>query len=94
MGEESFQNVREVALESRDGEGGEVRSPCAGGAEAAAARAAGRRGESAVFVFFTAVLGLYRFDYVLNRMHAAAVGDAMRAWRVPLHGVGGSAEWK
>lgn len=30
-----------------------------------------------VFVFFTAVLGLYRFDYVLNRMHAAAVGDAL-----------------
>ena len=27
-----------------------------------------------LFVFFTAVLGLYRFDYVLNRMHAAAVG--------------------
>lgn len=30
-----------------------------------------------VFVFFSAVLGLYRFDYVLNRMHAAAVGDAL-----------------
>jgi len=30
-----------------------------------------------LFVFFTAVLGLYRFDYVLNRMHAAAVGDAL-----------------
>lgn len=30
-----------------------------------------------VFVFFTAVLGLFRFDYVLNRMHAAAVGDAL-----------------
>ena len=30
-----------------------------------------------VFVFFTAVLGLYRFDYILNRMHAAAVGDAL-----------------
>ena len=30
-----------------------------------------------VFVFFTAALGLYRFDYVLNRMHAAAVGDAL-----------------
>lgn len=30
-----------------------------------------------IFVFFTAVLGLYRFDYVLNRMHAAAVGDAL-----------------
>lgn len=30
-----------------------------------------------LFVFFTAVLGLYRFGYVLNRMHAAAVGDAL-----------------
>lgn len=30
-----------------------------------------------VFVFFTAVLGVYRFHYVLNRMHAAAVGDAL-----------------
>lgn len=30
-----------------------------------------------LFVFFTAVLGLYRFDYVLNRMHAVAVGDAL-----------------
>ncbi len=30
-----------------------------------------------LFVFFTAVLGLYRLDYVLNRMHAAAVGDAL-----------------
>ena len=27
-----------------------------------------------LFVFFSAVLGLFRFDYVLNRMHAAAVG--------------------
>lgn len=30
-----------------------------------------------LFVFFTALLGLFRFDYVLNRMHAAAVGDAL-----------------
>ncbi len=30
-----------------------------------------------LFVFFTAVLGLFRFEYVLNRMHAAAVGDAL-----------------
>ena len=30
-----------------------------------------------VFTFFTAVLGLYRFDCALNRMHAAAVGDAL-----------------
>lgn len=30
-----------------------------------------------LFVFFTAVLGLYRFDHALNRMHAAAVGDAL-----------------
>lgn len=26
---------------------------------------------------FSAVLGLFRFDYVLNRMHAAAVGDSL-----------------
>lgn len=30
-----------------------------------------------IFVFFSAVLGLYRLDYALNRMHAAAVGDAL-----------------
>lgn len=30
-----------------------------------------------LFVFFTAVLGLFRFRYVLNRMHAAAVGDTL-----------------
>ena len=44
-----------------------------------------------VLVFFTAVLGLYRFGYVLNRMHAAAVGDAlgifcMLAGLILLHG--------
>lgn len=30
-----------------------------------------------LFVFFSAVLGLFRFRYALNRMHAAAVGDAL-----------------
>lgn len=30
-----------------------------------------------LFVFGTAVFGLYKFDYVLNRMHAAAMGDTM-----------------
>ena len=30
-----------------------------------------------LFVFFSAVLGLFRFDYVLNRVHAAAVGDSL-----------------
>ena len=30
-----------------------------------------------VFVFFSAVVGLFRLDYVLNRMHAAAVGDSL-----------------
>lgn len=30
-----------------------------------------------LFVFFSAVLGLFRLDYVLNRMHAAAVADAL-----------------
>lgn len=31
----------------------------------------------AVFVFFSEVLGFYRFRYVLNRMHAAALGDTL-----------------
>ena len=30
-----------------------------------------------LFTFFTAVLGLFRFHYVLDRMHAAAVGDTL-----------------
>lgn len=30
-----------------------------------------------LFVFFTSVLGIYRFRYVLNRMHAAALCDAL-----------------
>ena len=30
-----------------------------------------------LFVFFSAVLGLFRFNCVLNRMHAAAVGDTL-----------------
>ena len=30
-----------------------------------------------LFVCFSAVLGLFRFRYVLNRMHAAAVGDSL-----------------
>ena len=30
-----------------------------------------------LFVFFSAVLGLFRLKYVLDRMHAAAVGDAL-----------------
>ena len=28
-------------------------------------------------VMFIAILGLFRFRYVLNRMHAAAVGDSL-----------------
>lgn len=32
---------------------------------------------AALFIFFTEVLGLYRFKYVLNRMHAAAMGDTL-----------------
>ena len=44
-----------------------------------------------LFVFSTAVLGLFRFRCVLNRMHAAAVGDALGifcilAGLVVLHG--------
>ncbi|MCI2106750.1 MAG: monovalent cation/H(+) antiporter subunit G [Intestinimonas sp.] len=30
-----------------------------------------------VFVFFTSVLGIFRLHYVLNRLHAAAVGDTL-----------------
>lgn len=30
-----------------------------------------------VFVFFTSVLGIFRLRYVLNRLHAAAVGDTL-----------------
>lgn len=31
----------------------------------------------AVFVFFSEVLGFYKFRYVMNRMHAAALGDTL-----------------
>ena len=31
----------------------------------------------AVFVFFSEVLGFYKFRYVMNRMHAAAMGDTL-----------------
>lgn len=30
-----------------------------------------------LFVFFTSVVGIYRFRYVLNRMHAAALCDTL-----------------
>lgn len=32
---------------------------------------------SGLFILLTAVLGMYKFDYVLNRMHAAAMGDTL-----------------
>lgn len=32
---------------------------------------------SGVFVMASAVFGVYRFKYVLNRMHAAAMGDTI-----------------
>lgn len=31
----------------------------------------------ALFVFFTGILGMFRFRYVLNRMHAVALGDTL-----------------
>lgn len=31
----------------------------------------------AAFLFVTEVIGLYKFDYVLNRIHAAALGDTL-----------------
>ena len=30
-----------------------------------------------VFIFFSEVLGFYKFKYVMNRMHAAAMGDTL-----------------
>lgn len=34
--------------------------------------------------FLTAVVGAYRFDFVLNRMHAAGIGDTMGLFLVLL----------
>lgn len=31
----------------------------------------------ALFVFFSEVLGFYKFRYVMNRMHAAGLGDTL-----------------
>ena len=30
-----------------------------------------------LFVYVVSVFGLFRFQYVLNRMHAAALGDTL-----------------
>lgn len=32
---------------------------------------------SGLIILAAAVIGLYKFDYVLNRMHAAAMGDTL-----------------
>ncbi len=32
---------------------------------------------SGLSMLITAVIGVYKFDYVLNRMHAAAMGDTL-----------------
>ncbi|NLE69289.1 MAG: monovalent cation/H(+) antiporter subunit G [Clostridiales bacterium] len=32
---------------------------------------------SGLLILITSVIGLYKFDYVLNRMHAAAMGDTL-----------------
>ena len=32
---------------------------------------------SGLVILVTAVFGVYKFDYVLNRMHAAAMGDTL-----------------
>ncbi len=32
---------------------------------------------SGLLILMTAVFGVYKFDYVLNRMHAAAMGDTL-----------------
>ena len=30
-----------------------------------------------LFVFLCSILGIYRFKYAMNRMHAAALGDTL-----------------
>ena len=30
-----------------------------------------------IFIFITAVTGLFRFDFCMNRMHSAALGDTL-----------------
>lgn len=35
-----------------------------------------------VFIFLTSVIGIFRFRYVLNRMHAAALCDAFGVFMV------------
>lgn len=37
-----------------------------------------------LLVFLCAILGVYRFRYVMNRMHAAALGDTMGIFLVVL----------
>ena len=32
---------------------------------------------SGLLILITSVIGVYKFDYVLNRMHAAAMGDTL-----------------
>ena len=39
---------------------------------------------AAFFSFLTAVVGAYRFDFVLNRMHAAGIGDTLGLFLVLL----------
>ncbi len=40
-----------------------------------------------VMVFITATFGIYKFKYVLNRMHAAAIGDTLGILLVVIGGV-------
>ncbi|MDE7359289.1 MAG: monovalent cation/H(+) antiporter subunit G, partial [Lachnospiraceae bacterium] len=37
-------------------------------------------------IFFTELFGVFHFEYVLNRMHAAAMGDTLgsSSWRLGL----------
>ena len=37
-----------------------------------------------LFVFLCSILGIYRFNYAMNRMHAAALGDTMGIFFVVL----------
>ena len=40
-----------------------------------------------LFALLTALLGLFRFDYALNRLHAAAIADTLALGRVLLGGM-------
>ncbi len=40
-----------------------------------------------VFIYVTGVLGIYKFKYVLNKMHCAALGDTLGLLLIALGGI-------